>query len=73
MNWRFRLLNTALMAITLSCVMSLYITWVNLGMSAEFMQQWLKAWACAAPAAFVGVLILASPMQKLTQKILGGA
>ncbi|WP_350559347.1 DUF2798 domain-containing protein [Psychrobacter sp. CAL346-MNA-CIBAN-0220] len=70
MNWKFRLLNTATMAILLSGVMTIYITYINLGMIESFIQYWLKAWLLAAPAAFICVLILANPVQKFTKKLL---
>ena len=70
MNWKFRLLNTAIMAILLSGVMTIYITYINLGMIESFVQYWLKSWLLAAPAAFLCVLILANPVQKFTRKLL---
>lgn len=70
MNWTFRLLNTAIMALLLSGFMTIYVTWINLGFTEHFIAQWLKAWLLAAPAAFIGVLLLATPVQKLTKKLL---
>lgn len=70
MSWKFRLLNTANMSITLSALMTIYITFINLGMVKNFIQYWLKAWLYAAPAAFICVLTLANPVQKLTKKVL---
>jgi len=70
-NRRFRIMSTAIMAILLSGMMTAYITFINLGMIEGFVYYyWLKAWVLAAPAAFVGVTILASPVQKLTKKLL---
>lgn len=70
MSWKFRLVNTAVMAFCLSGFMTMYVTWLNLGMTANFVQHWLTAWLCSAPAAFLGVLILATPVQKITRKLL---
>ena len=70
MSWKFRLLNTAIMSVVLSALMTIYITFINLGMVENFIQLWLKAWLYAAPAAFICVLILANPVQKLTRKVL---
>lgn len=70
MNWKFRLLNTAIMAILLSGLMTIYVTSINLGMIENFISYWIKAWILAAPAAFVCVFILATPVQKVTRKIL---
>lgn len=71
MNWKFRLVNTAIMAFLLSGFMTIYVTWINLGFVNQFIYFWLKAWSMAFPAAFFGVLVLATPVQKLTKKILG--
>lgn len=51
MSWKFRLLNTAIMSITLSALMTIYITFINLGIVENFIQYWLKAWLYAARAA----------------------
>lgn len=69
-SWKFRLINTAIMAMLLSGLMTLYITFVNLGSIEGFVYYWLKAWMLAAPVAFVCVMIIASPVQKLTKRIL---
>lgn len=70
MSWKFRLVNTAVMAILLSGLMTVYITFINLGMIEDFIYHWLKAWLLAAPAAFICVMILSVPVQKLTKKLL---
>ena len=67
---KFRILNTAIMAVLLSGMMTVYITFINLGMIEGFIYHWLKAWLLAAPAAFICVMILAIPVQKLTKKLL---
>lgn len=70
MSFKFRLLNTALMPIALSFIMTLYVTWINLGIHQGFVLDWLKAWLMAAPAAFFGVLLISTPISKLSQRIL---
>ncbi|PIE82256.1 MAG: hypothetical protein CSA10_00935 [Cardiobacteriales bacterium] len=70
MSWKFRIINTAIMAFFLTCLMTIYITFINLGFVENFVSAWLKAWALAAPAAFICVLFLAQPVQKLTKKLL---
>lgn len=69
MSWTFRIINTAIMSFFLSGLMTVYITFINLGMVDNFIGHWLKAWLLAAPAAFVCVMILATPVTKLTKKI----
>lgn len=70
MSWKFRLINTAIMSFLLSGFMTIYVTWINLGFVAHFIQFWLKAWAMAFPAAFIGVLLLAPVVGKLTAKVI---
>lgn len=69
MSWKFRMVNTALMSFILSGFMTIYVTWINLGFVNNFIFFWLKSWLMAFPAAFIGVFILAQPVQKLTRKI----
>lgn len=70
MSWKFRLLNTAIMSILLSGLMTVYISFINLGTIEDFVYYWLKAWRLATPAAFVCVLILANPVHKFTKNLL---
>ena len=70
MSWSFRLLNTAIMSFLLSGLMTVYVTLINLGFVADFIHYWIKAWILAAPAAFIIVMMLATPVQRLTYAIL---
>lgn len=70
MNFKFRLLNTALMSIALSFIMTLYVTWINLGIHQGFILHWIRAWLMAAPAAFFGVLLISTPIAALSKKLL---
>lgn len=70
MSWKFRLVNTALMSTLLSLLMTLWVTWINLGLGPGFVARWLTAWALACPAAFVCVLLLAQPVAQLTRRLL---
>ncbi|MDO5639882.1 MAG: DUF2798 domain-containing protein [Neisseria sp.] len=69
MSRTFRLAYTGLMSLLLSLLMTLWVTWINLGFIAGFVQYWLKAWLLAWPAAFVCILLLASPVLRLMQKL----
>ncbi len=71
MSFAFRLFNTALMSILLSLIMTLWVTWINLGVVDDFLMRWLKAWMLAFPAAFVCVLLLAQPVQRFSRKVFG--
>lgn len=70
MSFKFRVVNTAIMSVFLSGFMTLYITLINLGLVEDFVTLWIKAWIMAAPAAFVGVMLLAPMVLKITQRIL---
>ncbi len=56
------------MALTMSCVMSALITYINLG-SAAFPGLWLKNWLLAFVIAFPAILALAPFGQKLIARI----
>lgn len=70
MGFKFRLVNTAIMATLLSGIMTMFITFINLGWSDTFFSNFFNAWKIALPAAFTIVLIIGQPVQKLTHKIL---
>ncbi len=71
MDFKFRLFNTAVMSLLLSLMMTLWVTWINLGFVDDFLLRWMKAWLLAFPAAFVCVLILAEPVTKFSRKVFG--
>ncbi len=71
MNFKFRLFNTAVMSLLLSLLMTLWVTWINLGFADDFLLRWMKAWLLAFPAAFFCVLILAQPVMKFSRKVFG--
>ncbi len=70
MGFKFRLVNTAIMATLLSGIMTMFITFINLGWSDTFFSNFFNAWKIALPAAFIIVLIIGQPVQNLTRKIL---
>ncbi len=71
MNFKFKVFNTAVMSFLLSMMMTLWVTWINIGFVDDFVWRWLKAWALAFPAAFICVLILATPVMKFSKKVFG--
>ena len=70
MNFKFRIVNTAIMSVLLSFLMTMFITFINLGWSETFFINFLNAWKVALPAAFFAVLIIGQPVQNLTKRIL---
>lgn len=71
MSFKFRLFNTAVMSMLLSLMMTLWVTWINLGFVEDFFLRWGKAWILAWPAAFVCVLVLANPVLTFSKKVFG--
>lgn len=69
MQWKFRLFNTAVMALLLSLLMTLWVTWINLGFVSNFFARWMQAWGLAFPAAFFCVMILAKPVMRFSEKV----
>ncbi len=64
-----RLVFTGLFSLCLSCLMSAWVTFINLGFSADFFFQWGIAYLNAWPAAFVASLFLRHPITRLTDTI----
>ncbi|QEL56925.1 DUF2798 domain-containing protein [Chromobacterium paludis] len=65
-----RLLFSLLMSAAMSFLMTAWVTWLNLGLTSDFLARWFHAFASAWPAAFIAVLLLAPPVQKLTLRLL---
>ena len=63
-----RLAFTLMMSFTLSVLMTLWITFINLGAAPDFLARWLKAWLLAWPAAFVIAFITGPTIQKLSMR-----
>ncbi|WP_036229606.1 DUF2798 domain-containing protein [Marinobacterium jannaschii] len=66
---RQRLIQSALMSLVLCVLMTCWITFLNLGMSADFLARWGKAFLLAWPAAFVIAFSMGPGVMKLTQRI----
>lgn len=64
-----RLVFTFIMSGMLSFLMSLFITFVNLGPRPDFFEHWIKAYSLAWPAAFVCALLVSPFAQRITQRI----
>ncbi len=78
MPMKIRLIQSTLMSLLLCILMTGWVTWLNLGLSSQFMGLWGRAFALAWPAAFLisftlGPLVarlshrLAQPRQKAVQ------
>ncbi len=66
-----RVLFTVLMSCMLSFFMTLWITYINVGLVDGFVSRWLFAFVLAWPAAGVIAFVVSPLAQKLTLMILG--
>lgn len=64
-----RLVFSALMSFVLSFLMTLWVTWINLGLVDGFAGYWFQAFVLAWPAAALISFITAPSIQYITQKI----
>ncbi|QPG06186.1 DUF2798 domain-containing protein [Salinimonas marina] len=58
-----------LMSLALSSIMSAWVTYINLGMTAHFLQRWFEAWILAWPAAGVCAFIFGPSVHRLSAHI----
>ena len=63
---KFRLLSSAIMSCMLGAFMTAWVTWLNLGFSADYLPRWGRAFICAWPAAFVIVMLIGPTVQRLS-------
>ena len=61
-----RILFSLFMSLQLSFLMTAWVTWINLGWSLNFYQQWFHAFILAWPAAALISLFSAPEIHKLT-------
>ncbi|MCL1063723.1 DUF2798 domain-containing protein [Shewanella benthica] len=64
-----RIVFSLLMSFVLSLLMTLWITWINLGLQPNFLWLWTKAFILAWPAAASISFLFAPKVHKLTEKI----
>ncbi|WP_232504321.1 DUF2798 domain-containing protein [Shewanella benthica] len=64
-----RIVFSLLMSFVLSLLMTLWITWINLGLQPNFLWLWAKAFILAWPAAASISFLFAPKVHKLTEKI----
>ena len=56
-------------AFGMSIIMSLVITYINIGMDSEFLIRWSKAWVVAFPIAIIAAIIMVPLAKKIANKI----
>jgi len=63
-----RLVTAFLMSLIMSSVVSGVVTFMNLGISTEFLIAWLKAVIIAFPVAFFTLLLIRPMVEKIVRK-----
>ena len=64
-----RIIFSLLMSLQLSFLMTAWVTWINLGWTSEYYQQWLHAFILAWPAAALISLFSAPEIHKLATSL----
>lgn len=67
---RLRFVFSGFMSLLMSSLMSAWVTWLNLGFSATYLNRWLHAFVAAWPAAFLIVVVSAPTVQRFSQRLL---
>lgn len=66
---RMRVVFALLMSLLMSSLMSGWVTWLNLGMSADFLPHWQHAFVAAWPAAFTIVMLCGPMVHRLASRM----
>ncbi|WP_104398511.1 DUF2798 domain-containing protein [Vibrio penaeicida] len=66
---KHRIIFGLLMSLVLSSMMTLWVTWLNLGFQEHFFTSWRTAFLLAWPAAAAISIALGPTIQTLTQKL----
>ncbi|NRA85766.1 MAG: DUF2798 domain-containing protein [Gammaproteobacteria bacterium] len=67
---KHKILFTLIMSFILSSLMTLWVTYLNLGLSDNFLGHWRNAFLLAWPAAGIISFLFAPLAQKITNKVL---
>lgn len=69
MPWKTRLILVTLMTSVMVLMVTLIVTYINLGLRAEFAFQWVKAFFIAWPIAAVTGYIIMPAARRITDRI----
>ena len=58
-----------IMGLGMSLIMTLAITYINIGLGSDFLNRWFKAFLVGFPIAVVAATIMAPIAKKLTKKL----
>lgn len=69
MSTKFRLILAVLMSAMMVCMVTLLVTYLNLGVRADFIVQWVKAYLIAWPVAAATGFLVMPASQRATARI----
>ena len=69
MDWRVRSLTAALMTAVMVFMVTLIVTFLNLGLAPDFLRQWAKAFAIAWPIAAVTGFVVMPRARHMAERI----
>ena len=70
MPFRLRLVHSAMMSFVLCLLMTCWVTFINLGITDQFLLQWSRAFSLSYPAAFVIAFFTGPIVMKLAMKLI---
>ena len=66
---RLRFVFALLMSFLMTLLMSAWVTWLNIGLQADFLPRWRHAFLAAWPVAFCAVMLFAPRVQLMSRNI----
>ena len=66
---RLRFVFALLMSFLMTLLMSAWVTWLNIGLQADFLPRWRHAFLAAWPVAFCAVMLFAPRVQLMSRRI----
>ncbi len=66
---RLRCTFAFLMSLVMTLLMSAWVTWLNIGLQADFLPRWRHAFFAAWPVAFCAVMLFAPRVQLMSRSI----
>lgn len=66
---RLRCVFAFLMSLVMTLLMSAWVTWLNIGLQADFLPRWRHAFFAAWPVAFCAVMLFAPRVQLFSRNI----
>ncbi|MGX9697536.1 DUF2798 domain-containing protein [Janthinobacterium lividum] len=66
---RLRCVFAFLMSLVMTLLMSAWVTWLNIGLQADFLPRWRHAFFAAWPVAFCAVMLFAPRVQIISRNI----